>query len=75
MILKAKESDMDKTEELETEKERIGLFGGTFNPFTSVIFEQLKKSKNFFIWIKLFSSPLEFHPIKRKKQLFPRNTV
>jgi len=23
---------MDKTEELETEKERIGLFGGTFNP-------------------------------------------
>ena len=69
MILKTKGSDMDKTEELETEKERIGLFGGTFNPIHLGHLRAAEEVQEFFHLDKIIFIPARIPPHKTEKAI------
>ena len=69
MILKTKGSDMDKTEELETEKERIGLFGGTFNPIHFGHLRAAEEVQEFFHLDKIIFIPARIPPHKTEKAI------
>jgi cytidyltransferase-like protein len=69
MILKAKGIDMEKTEELETEKKRIGLFGGTFNPIHFGHLRAAEEVQEFFHLDKIIFIPARIPPHKTDKAI------
>ena len=60
---------MDKTEELETERERIGLFGGTFNPLHFGHLRAAEEVKEFFHLDKIIFIPARIPPHKTEKAI------
>jgi nicotinate-nucleotide adenylyltransferase len=69
VILKAKGSDMQKTEELATERKRIGLFGGTFNPIHFGHLRAAEEVKEFFNLDKIIFIPARIPPHKEEKAI------